>query len=468
MNRKIWGTALLLGSLLPLFFALAAFRREVRWHFAESDRWLDNPDRGFYIQVKSSRPGRIADAAKEVRVILLSFDIEEYAQTALPKEKLEELKVALDTAAKERTAVVFRAAYGFHKEVTEPDRIEKIAGHIAQIADVLNDYPQQILVVQAGMFGAYGEWHDSRYLEGEKEEQRQNRLYLLKQWDACLDTRIRVAVRRPGFVREAMEEGILTDRLGIHNDALLSNSSDMGTYNDPGMERAEELQWVQAHLSGQVNGGEMPTPGRLNEPENADHEFRQLYLSYLNLKYNEEIIARWAGMKMAGKGVDAAHYLGSHLGYRLFISQLDVRNGYFAGELSAEGIRLRLSLCNTGYAPVTDKYKVFVTVDNGEEQLCTAVEMPELYAIAGGQSVTKEVQVRIPDAMLQGEAGITVGLKIAPDGTVTDGRDCVELANEDFVYDGGANRLLTLYRAGKTAPVYRVALCTENRPCITG
>lgn len=43
---------------------------------------------------------------------------------------------------------------------------------------------------------------------------------------------------------------ILTDRLGIHNDALPFADSDMGTYNDPGMECEDELTWMQENLLG--------------------------------------------------------------------------------------------------------------------------------------------------------------------------------------------------------------------------
>ncbi len=450
MNKKKWGIVLLFFWLLSLVFLLfMVMGREEHRRFEESDRSLDNPDRGFYIQIKSSRPDKIADAAKEVRVILLSFDIEEYGQEELPEQKMEELRIALDTAKREQVAVIFRAAYGFHRDVVEPDRIERMAGHIAKISEVLNAYPEQILVVQAGMFGAYGEWHASRYLEGTEEEKRENRLYLLRQWDTYLDPGIKVAVRRPRFVREAMAEQILTGRLGIHNDALLSNSSDMGTYDDPGRGRAEELQWVHTYLKGQVNGGEMPMPGKLNDPQNADHEFGKLYISYLNMRYNEEIISRWAGMTMEGTDVDVRHYLGSRLGYRLFVSELDVRSVCFAGELSGRGIRIQIRLCNTGYAPLPDKYRVFLTVGGKTEQLCDEVEMPELYEIAGGQSVRKEVYVRIPDEFLAGKEEINFGLKIAPDRTMTDGRDCVELANDGFVYDDGNNKLLYMQRKGK-------------------
>lgn len=441
------GFALLSALFLVLSAAVimwTVFRTE-RWTFKESDRRIANPDRGFYIQVKSSRPDKIPEIAGEVRVILLSFDIEDFADEELPAEKLGELRTALETAGREHVAVVFRAAYGFSREVREPGRIEWMGRHIGQIAEVLNAYPDRILVVQAGMLGAYGEWHSSRYLEGTEEERRKSRLYILRQWENCLRPEIQTAVRRPRFVREAMEAGILSGRIGLHNDALLSTDSDMGTYDDSDRGRADELLWSQEYLAGQVNGGEMPTPGERSAPENADREFAQLHLGYLNLKYNEEIIDGWSGTAM--KGTDAKSYLENHLGYRLFLSELKARRYWSAGEMSAEngGIQMRLCLCNTGYAALPDKYRVFVEIGDGGGKILREIEIPELYGISNGQSVEKDLKIGIPAELLQKEK-IRIGLKIAPRADETDGRDCVELANDGFVYQEGVNGMLFLER----------------------
>lgn len=450
MNKKkacllLWIVLLTLGMLVGLI--IKEIKAEIHWTFEESDESIANPDRGFYIQVRSDRPDKIHDIAKEVRIILLAFDIEGYGDEDLPADKLEELRRALDTAKEEHVAVIFRAAYGFHRDVSEPGEIKYMGRHIEQIAEVLNGYQEQLLVVQAGMLGAYGEWHSSRYLEGTEEEKRESRLYILRQWETCLEGEIKVSVRRPRFIREAMEENILTDRLGLHNDALLSTDSDMGTYDDPGMERRDELVWCKEHLAGQVNGGEMPTPGDLNEPENANWEFAQLHMGYLNLKYNEEIIFRWSELTL--EGMEAKKYLENHLGYRMSISQIDVRKLYFSRKLLSTGMSMRIHLCNTGYASIPEQYKVFVTVGDGDEGICQEIQIPELYQISNGQSITKELNIEIPEKLLYSGEVIAIGLKIAPDGYDTNAQDCVELANPNFIYQNGTNEIALLEKKWK-------------------
>ncbi|MCM1160052.1 MAG: DUF4832 domain-containing protein [Roseburia sp.] len=430
-----------------------SWQREVRRDFQEGKQVLQNPDRGFYIQVNSADYERIPELAKEVRVILLAFHMDEYIQGDIAEEKLGELRCALDMAGKEHVAVVFRASYGFHDEVMEPGRIEQMGRHIEQISQILNEYEENILVVQAGMLGEYGEWHSSVYLEGNEEAQKKSRLYILGQWETYLNPGIKVAVRRPRFIREAMAANILKGRLSLHNDALLSTDSDMGTYDDPDMGRMEELEWMENALAEQVNGGEMPTPEEWSLPENADKEFGLMHVSYLNLKYNEAVIERWSKMSM--DGMNAKDYLENHLGYRLVLSELAIKELYFEPELSMAGVQMHIKLCNTGYGAISSKYKVFLSLDSGREQIFQEIQMPELYGISNARMVEKKIAVKLPKEFLQGSENIVIGLKIAGSETVENERDCVELANEEFLYQNGINEMLWLQKVSKW--LYQVA-----------
>ena len=423
------------------------WNKKIHWDFQESNQVLTNPGRGFYIQVNSADYERIPEVAKEVRVILLAFHMDEYIQSEIPEEKLDQLRHALDTAKKEHMAVVFRAAYGFHDEVLEPDEIQGMGKHIEQISRVLNEYEEDILVVQAGMLGEYGEWHSSIYLEGNEEEQKRSRLYILKQWEEYLNPGIKVAVRRPRFIREAMEANILKGRLSLHNDALLSTDSDMGTYDDPGMERADELKWMEGNLAEQVNGGEMPTPEEWSLPKNAEKEFAMMHVSYLNLKYNEEVIERWSSMSI--HGMNAKSYLENHLGYRLFLTEIGMREVYLEPELSMAGMQMSIKLCNAGYGAVSPEYKVFLSLDSGKEQIFQEIQIPEIYYISNGQTVKKQVSVKLPKEFLQGSEKIVIGLKIARDEGNDEEKDCVQLANEEFIYHGGVNEMMSLQRVSK-------------------
>lgn len=435
--------------LLICFFAVLVWMllyETERRTWTEDRRTIRNPGRGFYIQVDSDNPKRIQTAAEEVRLILLAFDLADYTKGDLPKEKTDELETALEAAGEAGVSVIFRAAYGFCEGVTEPDAIEQAGRHIRQISEVLNRYKDRILTVQAGMLGDYGEWHSSRFLEGGEEEERKSRLYILKQWEAHLDSGIKVAVRRPRFIREAERENVLAGRLGFHNDALLSTDDDMGTYDAHGYPRSDELAWVNRRLSGQPNGGEMPTPGTRTQPKYADLEFQKLHLTYLNATYNEKIIESWS--KRTYKGMEAKRYLENRLGYRIFFSELTANRLYWIAGLAEKGAAFTVSFCNTGYAPPDPGYQLFFSIRAGEKEVFQRADASGLYRISCKESWKETFCLDIPEAFLEEET-IEIGVKLAPDEQERDAGNCIEFANENLSYRDGVNGIFSLERVGK-------------------
>ena len=149
---------------------------------------------------------------------------------------------------------------------------------------MINEYKDVVLAVQTGMIGLWGEWHGSVYLANE-DALRNKAMKVVKWWLEYLAPSINLNLRRPLFIRTAMEEGLDGERLGMHNDALLATDSDLGTYVD----RQKELSWCQSNLDGKVNGGEMPYVSEYTEPSNAIKEFNKLSLTYLNAYYNVEV-----------------------------------------------------------------------------------------------------------------------------------------------------------------------------------
>lgn len=438
---SVWLAAVLLVIAVLALFVLATGKTEMT--FEESGRELNNPMRGYYIQVDSAKHKRIADL-DEVRLVFLAFDIESFADGPISEEKIEELRNALETAEESGKAIIFRAAYGFKSDVTEPDNLQTISLHIQQISEVLNKFAGNIVVVQAGMYGAYGEWHSSIYLEKHEEDAKENRLFLLQQWEKYLDHQIKVAVRRPRFIREASEKGVLKARLGLHNDALLSTDSDMGTYDDPEMDRESELIWSSNELEELINGGEMPTPGVYSKPENAHSEFQKLHLTYLNLKYNEEILNQWEETEFLSS--NAKNYIGDHLGYRLYISGIEYRKPVLNLKSFLSGIQMEVELCNSGYAPLGRQYKVYTVIKSEGTVIRQTVNLEEIYSASNGEKV--KFVLKIPKEVAARDGEFLVGIKLALESEETNSEACVELANENIQFIEGVNYFITFAKNG--------------------
>ncbi len=428
----IWLIGLILVVLggITVFFVMGKTQRQV-YKYSFDNRVLDNPDKGYYIQIDSSEVSRIPSIREEVRVVLIAYDIEQYASTSIGEEKIEELRTVLAAAKENGLGVVFRAAYGFHAGVHEPSDTELISEHIGQISDVLNEYKDIIMVVQAGLLGDWGEWHSGDYLVTDEVHSTEIRQFVLKHWEQHLEETILVSVRRPRFIREAWEAGILVDRLGLYNDALLSTFDDMGTYDDANYDRIAELNWMQETLTTYINGGEMPTTSGKTEAAYADTEFSQLHMTYLNCKYNMDIISQWEETEI--EGMNASDYIEQKLGYQLSVQQ--ITSTLAPANSWDKYVDFTLKIQNIGYSTLSAKYKIYgVLMQDGKEIATEEITSTLLYQINNGQSTT--LNFRIPFANYHETTDLALGIKITkyPEDNHSD--YFVELANDVGFEDG--------------------------------
>lgn len=438
MKRKMSSkTSVFLVLTLCIIMGIIVFivllqKQRITENFYESRMELSNPGRGYYWQVESSSKEEFSDLEEEgYRLTLLTFDIEGIKEE-IDQERLLELDEALAEAKNHHFAVIFRAAYGFEGIPNEPRDLETIGTHISQISSVLNKYSDNILCVQAGLLGAYGEWHSGEFLTQGEEEARKARKYVLEHWEEYLAEEIEVSVRRPRFIREA--EGLLEERLGVHNDALLSTFDDMGTYDD-GWNRQEELAWVDGELLQRKNGGEMPLWGEYSQPQNADLEFSKMHISYLNRSYQADIFEQWKNLEL--KGENAEEFIKNHLGYRLYISETNRWREVANFPANLLPIDFKITLVNSGYAPLDHQFKVFMVTETSQQRNVQELNADSLYSICNGQGSLIDVDLGITGLQLNGNK-IKIGIKIAgaPDA---DERDCVRLANEEVVWEDGVN-----------------------------
>ena len=440
MTRK-FGRRLFFSTVLLL--AAAAFllwEREETFVFTDQEKEVHNPQRGCYIQINSNESQRFEEIEEDgLRLVLLSFNLADYAESDIFERKLKDLEECLQEAEEYGVSVIFRAAYGFDGNCEEPAEKAFFETHICQMSEILNRYQEQIYCVQAGMLGPYGEWHHGEYLpEDDEDVAAENRLYILRMWEKYLSEDIEVNVRRPRFIREAEQAGILAGRLGFHNDGLLGSDSDLGTYDDPAMDTGEEMQWMDKNLKYQRNGGEMPSDTEYNDGEAADEAFRKMHISYLNLGYNHEIFEKWDGQTIRNgtEECNAETYIRNRLGYRLNVTELKIKYRYLPSK-----VQIIFKFCGEGYAPLPKNYRLyFVAAEEGgtdfqqiPEQGIRALCCGEDKEIVMELDADKEWREKLSDGRLR------LGLKIAENAEETDSRKCVELGNNGVVFEDGIN-----------------------------
>lgn len=400
--------------------------------YQESSKGLNNPDRGFYIQadVKDTyayEPG----FETQLRLRLLTMDLYEFQETAyLPEEKLNQLKTALEAYRELGITVIFRAGYFFgEEEYTQPSQFETILNHCRQICPILNEYKDVVQVVQAGFIGPYGEWHNSPYLEKTGESQRSCKIELLDCLNQELHEEISIALRRPMFIREAERNGVDTSRFAIHNDALFSTDTDMGTYVEEGYDRQAELKWMHDNVQSVMNGGEMTNISPYTQIENAMAEMDQINISYLNGYYNKEVLTDWKFTEYMGQ--NACSYIENHLGYRLFLEQSEILSEInHLLQLKVKGI-----IKNTGFAMPQDKYQWYLVISSDGEKryyLLQTTEQENEVRVSGQADIWQD----FPDA-----DSLQVGICITRDENRSE-HFSIELANDEVNYENGINWFL--------------------------
>ncbi|WP_146199440.1 DUF4874 domain-containing protein [Faecalicatena contorta] len=407
---------------------------------------LRNPSRGFYVQIKSNKLGRVEELHEEgYRLVLVAYDIAEYTDDRIDDKKLKELDDVLDEIRNYHMKAIVRPAYGFedsgHNDAGSFVQLEE---HVEQIADVINANKDVILCTQAGFLGPWGEWHSSIYLSGEEEEKREYRNRLLQKLLEEYDSSIIINVRRPRFLRDAQKAGLDISRMGFHNDGLLASESDLGTYDDLDYTREEELQYINSAIKTGINGGEMPELNSFSGASNAAKEFGELKVSYLNAKYNKEVLQSWREETLEGE--NGYTYIEKRLGYRYFVKEVKVPRKIGELPFLKDLQQIKLKITNKGFAPIEDGYQAQWVIEYRDgmvgyqpvlEEFLSMGNTGEQDLVFDFRDVNKNDVSRIGIQIYDGRQQF-----IAPE-------DCVEIANSDFSFEEGVNYILVIDEQGR-------------------
>lgn len=434
VRKKLILLVFFLATLGAIFGGLWIYRdyqekKMVTYFYSENNESLMNPARGFYTQISYKEPERLQDIRKDGQTLsLVTMSLAKHMEEPIPEEKLELLKTLFEEARKQQVMLLFRAAYRQNESLGEPE-LSVIKTHIEQLSAIINEYKDVVLVVQAGMVGLWGEWHGSVYLKDE-DALRNEAMKVVEWWLQYLDPSIHLNLRRPLFIRTAIEVGLDGSRLGMHNDALLATDSDMGTYLD----REEELAWCEENLNGKVNGGEMPYLSEYTEPKNAAKEFDKLSLTYLNAYYNVEVLKDWKKQTLYNE--NALQYMEKHLGYRYYVEEISTTEKIYR---TSDKIQIRIQLGNSGFSSIQRRFQLYLVLNDGEEKRFIPLEK---------LNDDKETETYQCSVELQEKKPFLIGLCYADavnaeEGSLQEYVHTVKFANDEMRYEEGVHYFIS-------------------------
>ncbi len=345
--------------------------------YKESIDEFSNPDCGFYepiyICCKTDGVSDISNTYLKYNALLhLRIDISAFSGKVNGKEDisftqtmlkgLDALFAKIDKAS---CCVIVRFAYdpGFNGTKDAEPKIPMMVNHIESLESLFTKYEKMITAVECGLVGPWGEMHSSQIANQDTYNT------LIQAYLNVLPESLKLLVRRPkflysyyGYTLATLDSFNVSDcRLGVYNDGYLGSETDLGTYDN----REVEVAWLSKINETSSYGGEVTIPdSKYNKLNNAQAEMFQLHLSYLNLRWNDQVVKRWKDTKYTGtdplyKNSSEFSYIQNHLGYRFVLNHLIYKD-------DGNKVRLKLNISNVGFGNLLKNKNAYIVFKNEE------------------------------------------------------------------------------------------------------
>lgn len=407
--------------------------------FEESDRKLNNPNRGFYQLYEFLITDEETDYKKvigewypkggDISLMFIQINLQSYREGEISPEGLANIERLFGVLETCETQLIVRFVYDREGKAGEyePGSLEVILGHMEQLESTLKRHCGQIFIVQGVFTGNWGEMNGSRY------DTKENWRILAAKLAQVTDVSTYLSVRTPAQWRSLISIGQvpkgglpyttrafdmeetsgaspLWGRLGLFNDGMFGNEKDFGTYGEyrvsdrqweAGWQREEELAFQDALCRLVPNGGETIVENPYNDLPNALKDMEAMHVTYLNKWHDPAVLDKWANTVVEEdgcfNGMDGYSYVERHLGYRLLIDSAQLTYKRSGSRLS---VKIRMK--NMGFAPVyrdTELKLLIHREGSGEEPLAYPVE-GRLGRLAGGKdaedvlSLQKEIDMK--------------------------------------------------------------------------
>lgn len=367
-----------------------------------------NPDRGFrlesYITLgsntvmfhKGKTPLGYLDEQIElykdypVHLVQTYIYLSEYCKKPLDSKAFAQLEAYLKGLQTRKLRAVLRFAYEYEVNRKIGPTTRQIKAHLEEISQWMSEHEyllkETVLVLQAGFFGAWGEWHTAKHFHSKKK--------LLTAIADSLPNDMPLQVRRE-YMKKKVAMHKNANRIGFHDDYLVGVYHKWSTPDcAPPSENFKNFCDASAVL---LNDGEMPwgkdtyyNNGKIDGLEFLEGCAKR-HLSTLSMAHNfiEDSntfnMARWQGEVLSPiqaidlglpftttyfKSADGKEhsksifdYLCDHLGYLIFVKNFAFTENSLSLALSNVGFALPYGFsalsCYVKYKSGTEKHYVF-------------------------------------------------------------------------------------------------------------
>ena len=427
-----------------------------------------NPNRGWYKYSKSpSSSGAYsflsASSLNSTRttdkctLLLRIYDLGAFKTTPISQTFLDNIQTDFNTLRASGVKIVLRFRY------TELDSVDAtkaiILAHIEQLKTITIPNQDVISSVEAGFIGKYGEWYYSNNF-GTTNLTSQNladRNEVAQAIMTLCPNRM-VAFRTPKIMQNLVGttpiasvdayNGSTKSRVALHNDALLADASDMGTFSNTGT----EYPYLEVQSNFTFCGGES---NQLNtsyqNPTNALEKLNKFNYSYLNFGYHPDVLAYW-------KTQGCFDEIEKRIGYRFELVDSDL-----------EGTTLNIKIKNSGFANMFNLRKAYIVFRNSTTSQEYSFEITNTDVRRWTKGQTTTVTVDLNKSIPNGVYNLFLNL---PDPDIQNPIQSIQFANTGtWESNTGYNNLLQTFTKGTVEsppPTVTITLNSSNIIIVTG
>jgi Domain of unknown function (DUF4832)/Domain of unknown function (DUF4874) len=329
-----------------------------QFYYSSDSSFFLNPERGLYgygPMVDSTNFNSLR--ASGVTVCYAHITLDDYRTSNISTTRLNEITNAFSRMRSAGIKGIIRINY--NEDGGADTSLVWMETHLQQLQPVLNANADVIAFFQAGMIGAWGEWHSST--SGLANPAGRSAVWsLLRTYlPACRF----IQVRTPDYVYELEGAGLpLADGtafacdgpslIGHHNDCWLASSTDYGTYSSDAVTREQQKSRIENDTRYVPWGGETCSQSAYSNCTVALAEAARFHATYLNKNYNLDVI---------GELAPCWDEIKNSLGYRFeLISSSFPTLVQVGGQFS-----FSISLRNVGWAPVYNERPVYLSMYSG-------------------------------------------------------------------------------------------------------
>jgi hypothetical protein len=361
------------------------------YQFDAAQETFLNPERGLYGNgplVQRTSFTKMRESG--VSLVYAPIFLEEFREKKVSDERLGEISAAFDRLREAGLKAIVRISYS--NRIGRPDApLTRVEEHLGQLAPLFKKHQDVIAFFQAGIIGAWGEWHASTNGLDTPDGRRSVLRLLLKH----VPENEFIQVRTPAFKWKFFDDVVVTAdkaftsadvaRVGHHNDCFLADETDMGTYPRDKVELWKDRLAVDTLYT--PMGGETCRVSDLTKCDNFQAELERLHWTYLNRDYQRAVIRE---LEPCWKTIT------NRLGYRYELVSCELPDEIRPGADFHYVVRLK----NVGYAPLYKRRPVFLKILR-EGAFPADIELPDIDPRhwAPGKTVEIKGRAKVPEAL---------------------------------------------------------------------